>query len=52
MALNAVPSTVTVAPSIGVPPWAERTIPVIDPAAGSESGRIGNLNPQSVLKKK
>ncbi len=25
---------------------------VIDPASGSESGRIGNLNPQSVLKKK
>ena len=25
---------------------------VIDPAAGSESGRIGNLNPQSLLKKK
>ena len=25
---------------------------VIDPVAGSESGRIGNLNPQSVLKKK
>ncbi len=25
---------------------------VLDPAAGSESGRIGNLNPQSVLKKK
>ena len=25
---------------------------VIDPGAGSESGRIGNLNPQSVLKKK
>jgi oxalyl-CoA decarboxylase len=25
---------------------------VIDPAAGSESGRIGNLNPQSQLKKK
>jgi oxalyl-CoA decarboxylase len=25
---------------------------VIDPAAGSESGRIGNLNPQSVLAKK
>jgi oxalyl-CoA decarboxylase len=25
---------------------------VIDPAAGSESGRIGNLNPQSVIKKK
>jgi oxalyl-CoA decarboxylase len=25
---------------------------MIDPAAGSESGRIGNLNPQSVLKKK
>jgi oxalyl-CoA decarboxylase len=24
----------------------------IDPAAGSESGRIGNLNPQSVLRKK
>jgi oxalyl-CoA decarboxylase len=24
---------------------------VIDPAAGSESGRIGNLNPQSILKK-
>ena len=24
----------------------------IDPAAGSESGRIGNLNPQSQLKKK
>ena len=24
---------------------------VIDPAAGSESGRIGNLNPQSVVKK-
>ena len=24
----------------------------IDPAAGSESGRIGNLNPQSVLQKK
>ena len=24
----------------------------IDPAAGSESGRIGNLNPQSVVKKK
>ncbi|MFA5956519.1 oxalyl-CoA decarboxylase [Hyphomicrobium sp.] len=25
---------------------------LIDPAAGTESGRIGNLNPQSVLKKK
>ena len=25
---------------------------VLDPAAGSESGRIGNLNPQSTLKKK
>ena len=25
---------------------------VIDPAAGSESGRIGNLNPQSALSKK
>jgi len=25
---------------------------VIDPAAGSESGRIGNLNPQSQLTKK
>jgi len=25
---------------------------VIDPSAGSESGRIGNLNPQSALKKK
>jgi oxalyl-CoA decarboxylase len=25
---------------------------VIDPGAGSESGRIGNLNPQSALKKK
>ena len=25
---------------------------VIDPAAGSESGRIGNLNPQSKLQKK
>ena len=25
---------------------------VLDPAAGSESGRIGNLNPQSLLKKK
>src|SRR5215475_7759995 len=25
---------------------------VIDPAAGSESGRIGSLNPQSILKKK
>ena len=25
---------------------------VIDPAAGSESGNIGSLNPQSVLKKK
>ena len=25
---------------------------VIDPAAGSESGRIGNLNPQSKLGKK
>jgi len=25
---------------------------VIDPSSGSESGRIGNLNPQSVLKKK
>jgi len=25
---------------------------VIDPASGSESGRIGNLNPQSILKKK
>ena len=25
---------------------------VIDPAAGSESGNIGNLNPQSALKKK
>jgi oxalyl-CoA decarboxylase len=24
----------------------------IDPAAGSESGRIGNLNPHSALKKK
>jgi len=25
---------------------------VIDPAAGSESGRIGNLNPQSVVRRK
>jgi oxalyl-CoA decarboxylase len=25
---------------------------VLDPGAGSESGRIGNLNPQSALKKK
>jgi oxalyl-CoA decarboxylase len=25
---------------------------VLDPAAGSESGRIGNLNPQSKLRKK
>jgi oxalyl-CoA decarboxylase len=25
---------------------------VIDPAAGTESGRIGNLNPQSALSKK
>ena len=25
---------------------------VIDPAAGTESGRIGNLNPQSVVAKK
>ena len=25
---------------------------VIDPTAGTESGRIGNLNPQSVVKKK
>ena len=25
---------------------------VIDPEAGSESGRIGNLNPQSVIRKK
>jgi oxalyl-CoA decarboxylase len=25
---------------------------VIDPAAGTESGRIGNLNPQSVVKRK
>jgi oxalyl-CoA decarboxylase len=25
---------------------------VIDPAAGSESGRIGNLNPQSTIRKK
>jgi oxalyl-CoA decarboxylase len=25
---------------------------VLDPAAGSESGRIGNLNPQSALRKK
>jgi oxalyl-CoA decarboxylase len=25
---------------------------VIDPAAGTESGRIGNLNPQSVVRKK
>jgi oxalyl-CoA decarboxylase len=25
---------------------------VLDPAVGSESGRIGNLNPQSVLSKK
>jgi len=25
---------------------------VSDPAAGSESGRIGNLNPQSKLRKK
>ncbi|MGQ0676462.1 MAG: thiamine pyrophosphate-dependent enzyme, partial [Rhodospirillales bacterium] len=24
----------------------------IDPAAGTESGRIGNLNPQSVVRKK
>ena len=24
----------------------------INPAAGTESGRIGNLNPQSVVKKK
>jgi oxalyl-CoA decarboxylase len=25
---------------------------IIDPAAGTESGRIGNLNPQSALAKK
>jgi oxalyl-CoA decarboxylase len=25
---------------------------IIDPNAGTESGRIGNLNPQSVVKKK
>jgi oxalyl-CoA decarboxylase len=25
---------------------------VLDPGAGSESGRIGNLNPQSALSKK
>ncbi len=25
---------------------------VIDPAAGTESGRIGNLNPQSVVRRK
>jgi oxalyl-CoA decarboxylase len=25
---------------------------LIDPAAGTESGRIGNLNPQSTVKKK
>ena len=25
---------------------------VIDPSSGTESGRIGNLNPQSVVKKK
>jgi len=25
---------------------------IIDPQAGTESGRIGNLNPQSVVKKK
>jgi oxalyl-CoA decarboxylase len=25
---------------------------VIDPAAGTESGRIGKLNPQSVVRKK
>jgi len=25
---------------------------VIDPAAGTESGRIGNLNPQSAIRKK
>jgi oxalyl-CoA decarboxylase len=25
---------------------------MIDPAAGTESGRIGNLNPQSVVRKK
>jgi oxalyl-CoA decarboxylase len=25
---------------------------VIDPGAGTESGRIGNLNPQSVVPKK
>jgi oxalyl-CoA decarboxylase len=25
---------------------------VLDPCRGSESGRIGNLNPQSALKKK
>ena len=25
---------------------------VIDPAAGSESGNIGNLNPQSEIRKK
>jgi oxalyl-CoA decarboxylase len=24
----------------------------IDPAAGTESGRIGNLNPQSAIRKK
>ena len=29
-----------------------RGVVAIDPAAGSESGRIGNLNPQSALKKK
>ena len=26
--------------------------PVIDPTAGTESGRIGNLNPKSVVAKK
>ena len=30
--------------------WAEAIYAVIDPASNSESGRIGSLNPQSVLK--
>ena len=33
-------------------PLLAKTVRVAPSAAGSESGRIGNLNPQSVLKKK
>ena len=47
-----VPAVMLFTPLVPRLPDPERAPPSIDPAAGSESGRIGNLNPQSKIRKK